>query len=330
MTEIRPGIHHLKVPIPNNPLENTNVFLLRSDDGSILIDAGWNGDIALNALATQLGNIGLHFQDITRIIVTHAHHDHFGLAGRLRQLSGASVALHERDRDFLQPPSADTGDYARSIEEWFLGHGLPRQELGAVRMFAAMRRSGSRVAPDVILKDGDTITSGNFNLRVIWTPGHSPGHICLYEPRRRLLFAGDHILPVITPNVSLQPLSTDNPLANFLASLQKVRGLDVELVLPAHETPFPDLKGRVDEILHHHELRNLEILEGLGHREMTAYEVAGHVTWMPELGGARLDQLPPGDRRMALTETLAHLEALRAEGRVSRSRRGGMIYYKRS
>ena len=330
MTEIIPGVYQLKVPIPNNPLENTNVYLIRADDGHTLIDAGWNGETALQSLSSQLSEIGVRFQDISQIVVTHAHHDHYGLAGRLRELSGARIALHERDQEFLTPRHVSMEEFADEMEHWFRSNGVPESELPATRMFAAMRSTGAAVLPDVTLNDGDTISAGDFNLHVIWTPGHSPGHICAYEPTQKILFAGDHVLPVITPNVSLQPHSVHNPLADFLSSLKKVRELDVELVLPAHEHLFNDLPKRVDEIIYHHELRNLEILAALESEAMTAYRAAAHVTWMPELGGARLEELAPMDRRMAVSETLAHLEAMRVDGRVARASRDDTVYYQRT
>jgi glyoxylase-like metal-dependent hydrolase (beta-lactamase superfamily II) len=324
-----PGIHQLKVPIPNNPLENTNVYLVHGDGGHLLIDAGWNGDQALQSLRQQLSRLGIGFGDISRIVVTHAHRDHYGLAGRLRQLSGASVSLHQLDRDFLSPRFSNVDEYLDQAEAWFRANGVPDSELSMTRMFISMRASGATPMPDTLLADGDSIQVGRFSLQVVWTPGHSPGHICLYEPQQKVLFAGDHILPVITPNISLQPLSPGNPLADFLASLKKVREMDVRLVLPAHEHIFEDLPRRVDEIVHHHELRNLEILEAIKAEPMTAYRISSHITWMPELGGVRFEDLEPGDRRMAISETLAHLEAMAAAGRVTRSSRDGITYYQR-
>jgi len=329
MPEPVPGIHQLKVPIPNNPLENTNVYLVPGGGGYTLIDAGWNSPQAFVSLRDQLAGIGVAIQDIAQILVTHAHHDHYGLAGRLRDLSGATVALHERDRDLLTPPRSDPDDHLRRVEEWYRSNGVPDSDLPAARMFAAMRRTGTSVLPDTIFSDGDIIPAGDLRLRVVWTPGHSPGHVCFYEPERRLLFAGDHVLAVITPNVSLQPLAENNPLADFLTSLRKVRRLDVALALPAHEHLIDDLPARIDQIIEHHEFRNGEILAALDREPKTAFQVAGLITWMPELGGVRFDDLAPPDRRMALSEALAHLEAMRADDRVSRTSRNGLTLYRR-
>jgi glyoxylase-like metal-dependent hydrolase (beta-lactamase superfamily II) len=165
---------------------------------------------------------------------------------------------------------------------------------------------------------------------VVWTPGHSPGHICLYDAQRKVFFSGDHILPVITPNISLRLPSAGNPLGDFINSLNKVKNLDVRLVLPAHEQIFTNLSTRVEEIIEHHRQRTGEILSTLNARPKTAYEVSAEIIWMPEFGGVKFQDLAVWDRRMAVSETLAHLEALRIEGIISQFSQDGIIYYQRS
>jgi glyoxylase-like metal-dependent hydrolase (beta-lactamase superfamily II) len=163
---------------------------------------------------------------------------------------------------------------------------------------------------------------------VVWTPGHSPGHICLYDAQRQVFFSGDHILPVITPNISLRLPSAGNPLGDFINSLNKVKTLDVKLVLPAHEHIFSNLPARVKEIIQHHRHRNQEILDTLKTEPRTAYEISAEITWMPEFGGVKFHNLAIWDRRMAVSETLAHLEALRLDGIISQFSRDGIIYYR--
>ena len=331
MAEIASGVYQLKVPIPNNPLENTNIYLVQGDSEYLLIDAGWNNQQALRSLSDQLTEIGVSFKDISQIVVTHAHFDHYGLAGRLKELSQATIALHSLDKDLLSTRYLVTDEYLRQTEQWFYVNGVPADELPTSRtMFAGMRQPGAPTPPDIILQDGETISVGSFNLQVVWTPGHSPGHICLYEPARKIFFSGDHILPIITPNISLQPQSTANPLSDFLNSLNLVKQFDADLVLPAHEHPFNDLGKRADEIILHHELRNMEILEAMKTEPKTAYQVSTHITWMPELGGVRFRDLAPGDKRMAVSETLAHLKAMRVNNRVSTISRDDITYYQRT
>lgn len=328
MTEIIPGIYQLKTPIPNNPLEYTNIYLVRGDGKHLLIDAGWNSEEALQSLTNQLTEIGVDVKDLSQIVVTHAHFDHYGLAGRLRQLSQAKIVLHYLDKNLLTPGYTNIDEFLHQTEQWFHINGVPANEMPTSRVpFAGMRKPSAVTLPDITLQGGETISTGPFNLQVVWTPGHSPGHICLYEPAHKIFFAGDHVLPVITPNISLQPQSKANPLSDFLNSLNSVKQLDVNLVLPAHEHIFSNLRARVEEIILHHELRNLEILEALNTERKTAYQISTLITWMPQLGGVRFQDLMPGDKRMAVSETLAHLQAMRVNGRVAQARQDGIIYY---
>jgi len=331
MTEIRPGIYQLRIPIPNNPLGYTNTYLVQGDDGYFLIDTGVNTEEALQSLAQQLAEVGIDYKDIAQIIVTHAHGDHYGLAGRLRQLSQAKISLHYLDKNLIAPGDVDADETLRQTEHWYHSNGIPANELPTPRLAFISRQSvAAPTLPDITLRGGETISTGVFNLQVLWTPGHSPGHICLYEPDQKIFFSGDHVLPLITPKISLQPLSDLNPLADFLDSLNKVKQLDANLVLPAHEQIFTDLRTRVEEIIWHHDLRNLEILEALKTEPQTAYQISTEITWMPALGGVRFRDLAPWDKRMAVAETLAHLEAMRVDARVAKSPRDSVVYYQRT
>jgi glyoxylase-like metal-dependent hydrolase (beta-lactamase superfamily II) len=207
---------------------------------------------------------------------------------------------------------------------------MPARELGNFGLSSdSMQRFSPPTPPDVTFHDHETVSTGVFDLQVVWTPGHSPGHICLYQPTQKILFSGDHILPIITPNISLRPQSSPNPLGEFIQSLRKVEQLDVKLVLPAHEQIFTDLPKRVEEIIDHHEHRSGEIMATMRTGPKTAYEISKEVTWMPELGGVPFMELALWDRRSAVSETLAHLESMRADGKLETVQKNSIIYYKR-
>lgn len=330
-TQIIPGIYEMQVPIPNNPLGNTNVYLVKGRAGHTLIDTGWSSDQAMQALTRELEEIGVGFKDISQIIVTHAHIDHYGLVEAIKPLTHARVFLHHRDEEIFRTRYAVTEEFMRRSEEWFRINGVPAPESGGVRMpFGGFRASGMPPKPDVLLHGGESLTTGIFELRIIWTPGHSPGHICLYDSKNKLFFAGDHILPVITPNISLPPNSDGNPLGDFLNSLKELKKLDVKIVLPAHENVFYDLPKRIDEILHHHQVRKNEILRSLDTESLTAYQLSNQITWMPELGGVKFQDLMPGDKRAAVSETLAHLRAMETDGELSKTRQNDTILYHRA
>jgi glyoxylase-like metal-dependent hydrolase (beta-lactamase superfamily II) len=320
------GIHQLEVPIPYNPLRCTNDYLLQGNDGYMLIDTGVNSDEAQQALTDQLAEIGVSPRDISQIVITHGHRDHYGMVGRMKKITPAKVYLHYLDEQHIFGHEEAINEQQKKTERWLHMNGAPDDLMPS---FMEGVRFMNLPYPDIKLQGGETLTTGIFNLQVIWTPGHSPGHVCLYEPDQKILFGGDHVLPVITPNISLHFSLAPNPLGDFIASLNRVKQLDVKLVLPAHEQIYTNLPKRVDEILHHHELRNAEILKTMVSGPKTAYQVASEITWMPELGGATFLNLKPGDKRMATSETMAHLEAMRHNGLISQFRNNSLIYYQR-
>jgi len=328
VTEIIPGIYQLKIPIRNNPLGNTNSYLLQGDDGYLIIDPGMNNDAAFDVLQRELTEVGVAFEDITQIVATHSHGDHYGLAGRIKQLSQAKILVHYLAGDTIQSAQANREEHSQEMEQWLRLNGLPGRELSKTRE-AASGTSGftAPTLPDITLQAGETITVGRFSLKVLWTPGHDLGHICLYESTQKIFFSGDHVLPVITPHVSLQNQSDTNPLGDFLNSLNIVKQLDVSLVLPAHEQIFTNLAARVEEIIKHHEQRNSEILESIKTEPKTAYQMSAEIAWKSEPSGASFQNLDLWEKKMAVTETLAHLEAMRVDRRVDKSLRDSIIYY---
>lgn len=333
MTEIIPGINQFKIPIPNNPLENTNCYLVQGDDGYLLIDPGVNNDAAWAALEKGLTEVGVTFAEITQILATHSHGDHYGLTGRVKQLSQAKILVHHLVRDQIKAMSASIEERGRQMEQWLRLNGVPNLNPSEFQMVASrMPWFTNSTMPDVMLQGGETITVGDFSFKVLWTPGHDPGHICLYDSNQKLLFSGDHVLPSITPHVALQSQTqlSMNPLGDFLNSLNIVRQLDVDLVLPAHEQTFTNLQTRIEEIIEHHETRNAEILTALKTQSKTTYEISTEIMWMRDVGARPFRDLTPMDKRMAVTEALAHMEALRIGGRVDKLQRESIIYYQRT
>jgi len=328
-TKIIEGVYQLLVPIPNNPLGNTNVYLVKGTDGHLLIDAGWNNETALRALTRELAAVGVGLKDITRIVVTHAHIDHYGLVPHLREITPAKVLMHHRDEEVFHTRYAISDDFLRLSDAWFRANGVPAHE-SAIRLpFGNFKPDFKKLEPDVKLNGGETLDTGLFKLHVIWTPGHSPGHICLYDAANRIFYSGDHILPVITPNIGLPPQSQNNPLGDFIKSLLELKKYEVKTVLPAHEAIFYDLPKRIDDIIHHHEVRKNEILRALDSKGLTAYQISNVITWMPEMGGVKFSELWPGDKRAAVSETLAHLRAMEVDHQITSEVKDGITYYHR-
>ena len=328
MTEVFPGIHWIKSPISleESTLSHINIYLIRGNDGYLLVDSGWNTDASFATLHNYLVKNGLTFGDISQILVTHIHPDHYGMAGRIKKLSGATIAMHHLEKDFIEPRYVSMEELLNQTDRLLIANGVPEREMTALRdATLGLEQYIVPTPPDSLLRDGDTVTTGEFTFRVIWTPGHSSGHICLYEREKKVLLSGDHILPKITPNVGVHPQSIENPLGRYIKSLEEIRKLDIVLTLPGHNRPFTRIVPRIDEIIRHHDYRNREILAAIEQTEKTAYRIAQNITWSDNSGWT---DLPPFHRRMAIFETLAHLEMLAAESIVDKLPTRGIIYYR--
>jgi glyoxylase-like metal-dependent hydrolase (beta-lactamase superfamily II) len=319
-------MYQLKVPIPNNPLGWVLPYLIPGDDGYTLVDSGWNTPEAFAALEQELRDVSLTFDDIKRLLVTHVHPDHYGLAGRIKEVCGAQVIIHQRERDFIRSRYREPEELLERMSSWLREQGVPESDVAELRSSAMpVRGYVVPVEPDAVLWGGETLDFGIYRFEVYWTPGHSPGHICFYERAQRVILTGDHVLPTITPNVSLHPQQTGNPLGDYVASLQRLEDLDVDDVLPAHEYAFKDLRGRVREIVHHHEQRLDEMLAIVGNGRASAYDVASGIVWTT----GTYESFSPWMRRAAVSETLAHLEYAVYEGRLRQVREGGVLRYER-
>ena len=309
---VRPGLWSIPVPIPNNPLRYVLVYAFETDRGPYLIDAGWNTDDAYQTLVDGLGVAGFAVADVQGVLVTHIHPDHYGLAGRIREASGAWVGLHPADAALIEERYDEPDDLLVKIGSMLRRDGAPPEEIATLQNASMPVRNWVWAAvPDVLVEDGDRPDIPGWDLTAIWTPGHSPGHICLYEGRHRLMLSGDHVLPRITPNISFHPQAGPDPLGDFLASLDKVAAYDTDEALPAHEHRFKDLRGRVEELKSHHQARFDEVVTAIQGGTTTAWDIASHMTW-----SRPWDQIQGWMRRAAVGETLAHLRYLQKLGVV--------------
>ena len=314
--QVRPGLWSIPVPIPNNPLRYVLVYAFELDGGGVaLVDAGWNTDEAWTTLGDGLAMAGGSISDVRAVLVTHIHPDHYGLAGRIRETSGAWIGLHPDDAIMLESRYGDTDQLLENMTRLLVDSGVPADKLPDLTM-ASMRLKAmvTMATPDVYFEDGKSIELPGWNLRTIWTPGHSPGHTCFYSEDRRLLLSGDHVLPRITPNISVHTQQPSNPLGDFLASLLKVQNLGAEEVLPGHEYRFSDLAGRLDELIQHHADRLDEIERVLrDHPGATAWDITLRLHW-----SRPWDQIESFMQRQANGETLAHCVLLELHDRVRR------------
>jgi glyoxylase-like metal-dependent hydrolase (beta-lactamase superfamily II) len=307
---VRPGIWSVPVPLPNNSLRYVFVYVFETDKGPYIVDAGWNTEDAYSALDGGLRHAGYSMADVRGVLVTHIHPDHYGLAGRVREASGAWIALHRADAALIQDRYDEPTDLIDRVGRMLRRFGAPPDEVLKLQQSSMpVRALVDAVKPDILVEDGDRPEIPGWDLKAIWTPGHSPGHLCFWEPRHEVMLSGDHVLPRITPNISFHPQAGDDPLGDFLDSLDKVNAFRPTEVLPAHEHRFVGLEGRVAQLRAHHESRFVEVLASIDAGITTAWEIASHMHW-----SRSWDAIEGFMRRAAVSEAVAHLRALERRG----------------
>jgi glyoxylase-like metal-dependent hydrolase (beta-lactamase superfamily II) len=314
--EVRPGLWSIPVPIPNNPLRYVLVYAFElRGSGVALVDAGWNTEDAWTALSDGLATAGGSMSDVRAVMVTHIHPDHYGLAGRVREASGAWIGLHPADAVMLESRYGNTDQLVAGMTHFLADSGVPADKLPDLAVASmAVKSMVTMAVPDVLFEDGKDIDLPGWPLRTIWTPGHSPGHVCFYSDDHKLLISGDHVLPRITPNISAHTQQVANPLGDFLESLLKLQNIGAEEVLPAHEYRFSDLQNRLEEIIAHHAERLEEIEQVLhDHPGSTAWEITLKLHW-----SRPWDQIETFMQRQANGETLAHCILLELHDRIRR------------
>jgi glyoxylase-like metal-dependent hydrolase (beta-lactamase superfamily II) len=303
---VRPGVWSIPVPLPNSSLRYVLVYVFETDRGPYLVDAGWNTEEAYQALSNGLEALGTSISSVQGVLVTHIHPDHYGLAGRVRDVSGAWVALHPADAQLIHDRYDAPEHLLELVGDQLRRFGAPVAEVRPLQEAAMPVRSlVDPVLPDVLLDDGTRPEIPGWHLTAIWTPGHSPGHLCFYEHAGNLLLSGDHVLPRITPNIPFHPQAGPDPLGDFLASLEKLRTIDPGEVLPAHEHRFVGLHARLDELIAHHDQRFAEVLAAIDDGVVVAWDIASRMRW-----SRPWDRIEGFMRRAAVGEAVAHLVRL--------------------
>ncbi|MFH9553565.1 MBL fold metallo-hydrolase [Streptomyces sp. NPDC017435] len=320
------GVRSLRVPIPDNPLGHTLVYVVDTDRGPVLIDTGWDDPASWDALTAGLTACGTSVGEVAAVVITHHHPDHHGLSGQVRDASGAWVAMHAADASIVRR-TRETRP-----ERWYTymaaklaAAGAPEGHIAPLRRPPDHRRPFPGLAPalpDREIVPGEFLDLAGRRLRAIWTPGHTPGHVCLHleedHPARLAgrgrLFSGDHLLPEITPHIGLYEDPDDatvtDPLGDYLDSLERVGRLAPAEILPAHQHAFTDAPSRVRELLVHHEERLTGLLALLA-TPLTPWQLAERMEW-----NRPWEQIAHGSRNIAVSEAEAHLRRLVKQGRA--------------
>lgn len=313
-------IHHLSIPSPF-PIGPNNVYLLEGEPLT-LIDTGVLTRPGLKALEAGLEGLGHPMKTIERIVITHGHQDHFGMAKRIRERSGAGVWVHAWDTEWLETYDSAFGLWAQKIAALGKRFGMPSSLTeGILRFQEPIRRTAAQVEVERSLDDGDRFQVDDTEIRVIHTPGHCPGEVVLHVPGMDVLFCGDHVLRDVTPNPFAGVGERGSGLRHYLDSLKRVEPLHPRIAYTGHRALIDDWRGVVRKIQRHHETRKSDILralEALGSRA-TAYEVAKRI----------FPRVRPDEVSLALAETIGHLEVLEEEGAVEPREEGGVIAYRK-
>nr|MDO8097901.1 MBL fold metallo-hydrolase [Candidatus Njordarchaeota archaeon] len=301
------------------PVGATNCYVITAGEPS-LIDVGLKSRKSYETIHKELGSLKLAPKDIQKIIVTHAHVDHFGLIHELQEDSSCDVYVHAEDFEFV---SNYAGAYLKRMDYFgdiLLSSGTPQKILDDLQAaYIFLKDVGGSVANCKKINDGDTITLGDVKLNVVHTPGHTVGEIVLLWEEKETLFCGDHMLNDITPNVGVTLRGTPvvSLLPDYLRSLERTLKLPGEVAFPGHRSVIQGFRKRALEILEHHRERKMLMLEAVRQGEKTPFEVSRIV-----FGKVTLSEVP-----LAITETMSHMQVLEGEGKVSTKERNGVIYY---
>lgn len=321
--ELGPGLFGMRLALPF-ALDHVNVWLLAGHEGWTIIDTGLADEATQGVWRARLADL-LADRPVSRLLATHFHPDHMGLAGWLAEQTGAEFWTSRTEWLYGRLLSQDMSEsFVEAGRDFDRRAGLPEDEIArrAARGNAYRTRVVLPPAAYRRVRDGDRLLIGDDDWHVMIGQGHAPEMICLFEARRNVLIAGDQVLPRISPNVSVfgaEPLA--NPLAEFLASLERFRELPEDcLVLPSHGRPFRGLRGRIDQLIAHHKER-LDLVLELCSRPQSVAEI------MPGLFKRKLDAHQLG---FAIGETLAHVNYLVESRDLWRhARDDGRLYYER-
>jgi glyoxylase-like metal-dependent hydrolase (beta-lactamase superfamily II) len=306
-------VFRLILPLPFPGLDRVNCYLIQGDDGATLVDCGLYQpdnaeDHGWDHVVAELAACGVGPGDVTRLLVTHAHIDHYGMAGRFVEESGAELVMHETTSEDLAV-YRDPDKIVADLKAMFADHGVEARVVEEITRYEDWRPYVSQVIePAATVADGDAFSIGARTWEVVYTPGHARSHVCLWSAADKLMISGDHLLPSITPHIDFRR-GDDDPLGDFLNSLQRVEELEPDVVLPGHGRPFEDGGERARVVARHHDRRLGAILQVIRHQPATAETITEAI-----FGADLLDFA----HRLAIGEALAHLAYLRRRGEIER------------
>jgi glyoxylase-like metal-dependent hydrolase (beta-lactamase superfamily II) len=316
--EIAPGLYRISIPLAFG-LDYVHTYAAIDQERVALFDTGPSMSSSLSIYKNALSSIGRSLEDVDRIFITHSHVDHCGFAGRIKEISDARIYLSQIEFEAITRAHREHRKI-ESVGYFWRDYGMDEKTIHTFSMVLdAFTLATAPLSTGQYLNDDELIKVGERIFRVIFTPGHTRGHVCFFLPEEQILLAGDCILPHITPNLS-PDLSCPSflPLENFIRSLERIGALPAKVVYPAHGEPFENLKERVVEIIDHHRQRKELTCCSITRNPQTASEISTKIFG---------DTLPGFDQGLAFNETYVHLIQLEKEGHVERILKDGRIFF---
>jgi glyoxylase-like metal-dependent hydrolase (beta-lactamase superfamily II) len=305
---VLPGVWRLRLPLPWPGVPHCNAWAIAAGDGIVLVDTGMHEPGSFAHLERALAQCNLRVEHVRLLVCTHAHSDHYGQAATVIEQAGCELWMHPNHGHMTRAVEDPESALNRRLEV-ARQSGVPDKPLQAYAESARGRKYGvaGLVIPDVELADGATFDTDLGPWTVYETPGHAPSHVCLYQPDRRLLISGDHVLGRVSLFYDFG--STPDPAGEFLQSLDVVDALDARLCLPGHGRTFTDVRGHIDANRRAVRERLDTLVEILGEQPLTAFDT------VPRVYG---EALTPINANWWLTETLSYLTHLERSDRVQR------------
>jgi len=311
--EVADGVFRIPLSMPGDALKAVNVYAIETGDGLVLVDAGWRTETSLAELDSALAGVGHELSSVHDVYVTHVHRDHYTLAVELRRRFGTRIGLGRDEAPGLhQLLEIASNVPVTSVEQLRRSGDAALAEAIETSIGAEEFDADSWEKPDSWLEPG-RYAVGARSLEAVATPGHTRGHLVFHDLDAGLLFAGDHLLPTISPSIGFELGEWELPLGDYLRSLEDMLVRPDAVLLPAHGAPGPSARARAAELLEHHELRLAETAQAVDRcGAATAAEIARILPWTRRR--VPYDDLDDFNRMIATCETIAHLDVLVVRG----------------
>jgi glyoxylase-like metal-dependent hydrolase (beta-lactamase superfamily II) len=311
LTEILPHLHQIEVPLPGNPLKSVNCYVVTSDERSLLVDTGGMHEESEAVLHKGLLDVGVNM-DRLDVLITHMHSDHIGLLPTVQ--TDDNTVYFNRPEVRILDAAREQGGFGQRMSRMTKQAGFCGVDLdNAFKLQPGLRYAPPDASTFSLVEQGTRIEVGEYSFECVETPGHSPGHICLHDAEKKLMLCGDHVLNQISPNIATWH-EDDDPLTDYLASLEKAKSYDVELALPGHRTNIEDFAGRIDELISHHHERLDEVTDILADSKLNAHDIASRMKW--NMRYDTWEDVRMIQRWFATGEAISHLRYLQREGRI--------------